>query len=167
MASVTFKGEPVETIGNFPQAGQSAPDFTVVKSDLSELSLSELKGKKVVLNIFPSVDTSVCAMQLKKFNTLAANIDNTVLLFVSLDLPFAFARFCGAEGIDNAITTSDYRYKSLGEKYGVQMQSGALKGLYARASIVLNEAHEVIYSELVAEVTNEPNYDAAMSALQA
>ncbi|MET1255273.1 thiol peroxidase [Aliikangiella maris] len=165
MASLTFKNNPIETVGNFPEVGQKAPDFKLVKSDLSEISLSELAGKKVIFNIFPSIDTPVCAAQLKKFNEAVANIDNTVLLFASLDLPFAFARFCGAEGIENAVTTSDFRYRSLAESYGIQMKGGPLDGLYARAVLVLNENQEVIYSELVNEVTNEPDYDAALATV--
>ena len=165
MASITFKNSPVETTGDFPSVGQAAPDFKLIKGDLSELSLSDLKGKKVIFNIFPSVDTPVCALQLKQFTQIAAGLDNTVLLFSSLDLPFALSRFCGAEGIDNALTTSDFRYQSLAEAYGVKMKNGPINGLYARAVLILDEEHKVIYSELVEEVTNEPNYDAAMAAI--
>lgn len=167
MTSLTFKGNKIETIGNFPQIGEIATDFTLVNSDLSELSLSDLKGKKVIFNIFPSVDTAVCALQLKKFSQAVSTIDNVVLLFASLDLPFAFSRFCGAEGITNAITASDFRSHSLEENYGVKMQGGPLDGLYARAVLVLNENHEVVYSELVQEVTDEPDYEKAISAVQA
>jgi len=167
MTSLTFKGNKVEALGKFPQAGELAPEFTLVKSDLSELSLSDLKGKKVIFNIFPSIDTPVCALQLKKFSKAVSDLDNVVLLFASLDLPFAFSRFCGAEGITNAVTASDYRAHTLEQNYGVKMQGGPLDGLYARAVLILNENHEVVYSELVQEVTDEPNYEKAISAVQA
>lgn len=167
MTSLTFKGNKIETVGSFPKVGELAPDFKLVQSDLSELSLSDLKGKKVIFNIFPSIDTPVCALQLKKFSQAASAIDDAVLLFASLDLPFAFSRFCGAEGITNAITASDYRSQSLEESYGVKMQGGPLDGLYARAVLILNENHEVVYSELVQEVTDEPDYDKAIAAVQA
>ena len=167
MTILTFKGNKIETSGNFPQVGEVAPEFTLVKGDLSELTLAELKGKKVIFNIFPSVDTAVCALQLKKFSQAGADIDNTVLLFASLDLPFALSRFCGAEGITNALTTSDFRNHSLEKNYGVNMTSGPLEGLYARAVLVLNENHEVVHSELVQEITDEPNYDLAIAAAKA
>lgn len=167
MTSLTFKGNKIDTIGNFPKAGDIAPNFTLVQSDLSEISLSDLKGRKVIFNIFPSVDTAVCALQLKKFSQAVSTLDNVVLLFASLDLPFAFSRFCGAEGITNAITASDFRAHSLEENYGIKMQGGPLDGLYARAVLVLNENHEIVYSELVQEVTDEPNYDKAISEVQA
>lgn len=165
MPTLTFKGNAIETVGDFPSIGSQAPEFTLIQNDLSSLSLTDFKGKKVIFNIFPSVDTPVCAIQLKKFSQTISEVDNTVLLFASLDLPFAFNRFCGAEGIDNAITASDYRLRSLEENYGVKMKGGPLDGLYARAVLVLNENHQIIYSELVQEVTDEPNYDAAMSAV--
>ena len=165
MAQLTFKGNPVETAGTFPVVGDDAPNFILVKTDLSELSLSDLKGKKIIFNIFPSVDTAVCALQLKKFSKIISNMNNTILVFASLDLPFAFSRFCAAEGIDNAITASDFRYRSLEKHYGAAMINGPLSGLYARAVLVLNEQHQVIYSELVKEITNEPNYDAAIAVL--
>lgn len=166
MTSLTFKGTSITTNDDFPILGQSAPEFLLVTKELSEISLSDLKGKRVIFNIFPSIDTPVCALQLKKFNSMVSNIENTVLLFSSLDLPFAFSRFCSIEGIDNAITTSDYRHRSLENSYGVKMDGGPLSGLYARAVIILNEDHKVIYSELVSEVTDEPDYDAAMAALK-
>jgi thiol peroxidase len=166
ITQLSFKQKPIETIGVFPSVGDAAPDFKLIKTDLSEVSLSDFKGKRVIFNIFPSVDTSVCAIQLKKFNQKVAGLDNTVLLFASLDLPFAFKRFCAAENIDNAITASDYRYRDLADAYGVTMKGGPLDGLYARAVLVLDEDHKIIYSELVKEVTDEPNYDAALSVLR-
>jgi len=165
MAIINFKGNPIQTIGDFPQLGTQAPDFKLVKGDLSEVSLEDLKGKKIIFNIFPSVDTAVCALQLKTFSQKAAQLDDVVLLFASMDLPFALNRFCAAEGIENAITASDFRYNSLAENYGVLMKQGPLSGLYARATLVLDENHKVTYSELVSDVVNEPDYDKAMAAL--
>jgi thiol peroxidase len=165
MASIQFKGNPIETNGDFPQVGQSAPDFKLIKADLSEVSLADLAGKQVVFNIFPSVDTAVCALQLKTFSQKAAGREDVVMLYASMDLPFALNRFCAAEGVDNAVTTSDFRHRSLADSYGVQMTSGPLAGLYARATLVLNADHQVVYSELVDDVVNEPDYDAAMAAL--
>ncbi|MEM0911048.1 MAG: thiol peroxidase [Pseudomonadota bacterium] len=166
MGSVTFKHNPIETIGDFPHVGDKAADFKLVTSDLSEFSLADVGEKRLIFNIFPSVDTPVCAMQLKKFSQLAAELDNTLLLFASLDLPFAFSRFCAAEGIKNAITSSDYRHRSLANNYGVQMEGGPLEGLYARAVIVLDEEQAVLHSELVQEVTDEPDYEAAIMAIK-
>ena len=164
--TITFKGTAVATKGTFPAVGDQAPDFKLVNTDLSEVSLADFAGKKVIFNIFPSVDTGVCALQLKQFANLTSKINDAVLLFSSVDLPFAFARFCGAEGIENAVTASDFRYNSLAEAYGVKMTDGPLAGLYARGVVILDESHKVIYSELVCEVTEEPNYDAAMAALK-
>jgi len=165
MSEITFKQTPINTAGNFPQVGQKAIDFKLVTPTLSEVSLSDLKGQKVVFNIFPSIDTAVCALQLKTFNQRVSDLENTTLLTASLDLPFALGRFCGVEGIKNAITASDFRHNSL-ESYGVRMTDGPLAGLYARAVLVLNEDHEIIYSELVKEVTEEPDYDAALAVLK-
>ncbi|MEM9906849.1 MAG: thiol peroxidase [Cyanobacteria bacterium P01_D01_bin.44] len=165
MSSITFKQTPIQLLGEFPKVGQPAPDFKLVKGDLSELSLADLKGKRVVFTTFPSVDTDVCALQLKTFNQKVTALDNTVLVSASMDLPFALGRFCGAEGIENAITTSDFRYRSLAESYGIGMAEGPIQGLYARSVLILNENHEIIYCELVPEVTTEPNYDAALAAL--
>ncbi|WP_077411295.1 thiol peroxidase [Marinicella sediminis] len=165
MAQINFKGNPIDTTGQFPTVGQAAPDFKLVKADLSEVSLSDLAGKQVVFNIFPSIDTAVCALQLKTFSQKAAGRDDVVMLYASMDLPFALNRFCAAEGVDNAVTGSDFRHRSLAEHYGVQMNSGPLAGLYARATLVLDANHQVVYSELVSDVVNEPDYDAAMAAL--
>ncbi|MBL4661471.1 MAG: thiol peroxidase [Alcanivoracaceae bacterium] len=165
MSTINFKGNPIQTNGDFPKPGAQAPNFKLVKGDLSEVSLDDLKGQKIIFNIFPSVDTAVCALQLKTFSQKAAQLDDVVLLFASMDLPFALNRFCAAEGIENAITASDFRFHSLAENYGVKMTDGPLNGLYARATLVLNENHQVVYSELVSDVVNEPNYDKAMSAL--
>ena len=165
MANITFKGNPVATSGSLPEVGSAAPDFALVNTDLSTVSLADFAGKKVIINIFPSVDTGVCALQLKTFSQRAAANDDVALLFISLDLPFASARFCGAEGIENAVTASDFRSGSVAADYGVEMLDGPLAGLYARATIVLDADHKVTYSELVPEITQEPNYDAAMAAI--
>ena len=165
MAQITFKGDPVQTSGSLPAVGDTAPDFSVVDTSLGTVKLSDYAGKKVVLNVFPSVDTGVCALQLKAFSQKLAGKEDVILLFVSLDLPFAFGRFCGAEGIENAVTTSDFRDGSFAAGYGVKMTDGPLAGLLARATLVLDESHTVTYSELVPEIAQEPNYDAAMAAL--
>lgn len=164
MAQTLFKGNPVNTAGELPTVGSAAPDFKVIGTDLSTVSLSDFADKKVVINAFPSVDTGVCALQLKAFNEKVAEKD-VILLFVSQDLPFAFSRFCGAEGVENAITTSDFRSHSFADAYGLKLVDGPLEGLLTRAVIVLDEAHKVTYTELVSEITHEPNYDAAMAAL--
>lgn len=165
MATVTLGGATVHVKGHFPETGAKAPEFTLVKSDLSELSLSSLKGKKVVLNIFPSLDTKVCAMSVRKFNDLASKMKNTVVLAISKDLPFAHARFCSTEGIENVIGLSAFRNPSFGEDYGVALADGPLAGLLARAVIILDEEGKVIYTELVPEITHEPNYDEALKQL--
>ena len=166
MSTVNLQGNPVRTAGALPTSGEKAPDFTVVTADLKEISLSDLAGKKVVLNIFPSVDTDVCALQLKSFARKLAGREDVAAVFVSMDLPFAQARFCAAEGVDNAITGSDFRHRSLAERYGVALKDGPLAGLYARATLVIDGDGLVRYSELVEEITEEPDYDAAMQALE-
>lgn len=166
MAKVTFKGNEVHTNGTLPAVGAEAPDFKGVKSDLSELSLSDLKGKKVVINVFPSLDTSVCATSVRHFNKAAASFSNTVVLAVSKDLPFAHGRFCTTEGIDKVVTLSAFRCSCFEDKYGMLLTDGPLKGLFARGVIVVDEAGKVVYTELVPEITTEPNYDAALAALK-
>ncbi len=165
MNKLTFKGQAIEVEGTFPQVGEQAPDFTLIDNALSSISRKDLLGKKLVLNIFPSIDTPVCATQLRTFNHQLSGMKDVTLLFSSLDLPFAYNRFCAAEGIENIITASDYKLSSLAANYGVKMKNGPLAGLYARAVIILNEAHEIIYAERVNEVTDEPNYDAALAVL--
>ena len=162
MTTVTLKGSPVTVDGNFPQRGDEAPDFTLVKSDLSTLTLSSLRGKKVILNIFPSLDTPVCATSVRKFNELAARVDNTVVLAISKDLPFAHARFCTTEGIANVIPLSAFRDLSFAKNYGVDLADGPLAGLLARAVITLDEEGKVVYSQLVSEITEEPDYENAL-----
>jgi thiol peroxidase len=166
MAKITFKGNPVNTFGNLPSKGTKAPDFTLVKSDLGSLSLSELKGKKVILNIFPSLDTSVCANTVRKFNQMAAGIKNVTVLGISKDLPFAQGRFCSTEGITNVITLSGFRDREFGKAYGIDYIDGPVVGLYARAIVVIDETGTVVYTELVPEHTHEPDYEAALKAVQ-
>jgi thiol peroxidase len=164
MAQITFKGSPIQTAGELPSKGSSAPDFTLVKQDLSDTVLADYKGKRLVLNIFPSVDTGVCATSVRTFNEKAAALKNAVVLCVSMDLPFAQSRFCGAEGIKNVVTASAFR-SSFGDHYGVTIAEGPLAGLLARAVVVIDEAGKVIYTEQVPEIAQEPDYDAALAVL--
>jgi thioredoxin-dependent peroxiredoxin len=166
MAKITFKGIPVNTSGNLPAKGTKAPDFTLVKSDMGSLSLSELIGKKVILNIFPSLDTSVCANTVRKFNQMAAGMKNVIVLGISKDLPFAHGRFCSTEGITNLITLSGFRDKEFGKAYGIDYFDGPMVGLYARGIVIVDENGTVIYTQLVPEHTQEPDYEAALKAVQ-
>ncbi|AVM53769.1 thiol peroxidase, atypical 2-Cys peroxiredoxin [Bacteroides zoogleoformans] len=166
MATTTFKGQPVKILGEFIQVGTAAPDFELVKTDLSSFSLKELNGKNVVLNIFPSLDTSVCATSVRKFNQLAADLADTVVLAISKDLPFAHTRFCSTEGIENVIPLSDFRFSDFDENYGVRMADGPLAGLLARAVVIIGKNGKVVYTELVPEITQEPDYDKAIAALK-
>ena len=166
MAETKVGGNPVHTSGDLPAAGQPAPGFTVVKGDLSPVSLSDFAGQRVVLNIFPSIDTPTCAASVRRFNEAAANLDNTTILNVSMDLPFAQARFCGAEGLSNVVNGSDFRDGSFGAAYGVRLVDGRLEGLFARAVVVVGEDGNVLHTELVPEIAQEPDYDAALAALQ-
>lgn len=167
MATITFKKElSVSVAGELPAVGTTAPEFTLVKGDLSEVTLKDLKGKKVLLNIFPSIDTGVCAASVRKFNKEAAGLDNTLVLAVSADLPFAAGRFCAAEGIDNVVTASAFRNPEFAQAYGVLMADGPLKGLLARSVVVIDSEGKIAYTQLVPEVTEEPNYDAALAALK-
>jgi thioredoxin-dependent peroxiredoxin len=166
MSEVTFKGQPVSVDGQFPAVGSKAPAFSLVGGDLSDVALSGLAGKRKVLNIFPSVDTSVCAMSVRRFNELSSQLDNTVVLCISADLPFAQARFCGAEGLDKVSNLSLMRGHQFLNDYGVAIASGPLAGLAARAVVVLDEHDQVIHAELVNELTHEPNYDAALAVLK-
>lgn len=165
MATTKFKGEPVKLSGEFVQVGASAPDFSLTKTDLSSCSLSELKGKNVILNIFPSLDTSVCATSVRQFNKLASSLPDTVVLAISKDLPFAHGRFCSTEGINNVIALSDFRPSAFAADYGLLMEDGPLYGLLARAVVVLNKEGKVIYTEMVPEITQEPDYEKALSAV--
>ncbi|MDF7801405.1 thiol peroxidase [Pontiellaceae bacterium B1224] len=165
MASVTLKGNAFNTVGELPAVGSAAPAFSGVKTDLSECSLSDLAGKKVVLNIFPSIDTGVCAMSTTKFNAEAGKLDNTVVLCVSVDLPFALGRYCGAEGLEDVVPVSVFRNPEFGSGYGVTFADGPLAGLLSRSVVVIDETGKVVYTEQVAETTEEPNYEAALAAL--
>jgi thiol peroxidase len=165
MAKVTRKGNLTNTSGNLPEKGSKAPEFTLVKSDLSNLSLAELKGKKLVLSISPSLDTSVCATSVRKFNQLASGKTNTMVLAITKDLPYASARFCTTEGITNVVTLSGFRDTAFGKAYGIEIIDGPLAGLYARSIVVVDENGKVIYTELVPEITQEPDYDKALAAL--
>ncbi|WP_300791136.1 thiol peroxidase [uncultured Bacteroides sp.] len=167
MSKTAFKGSVVNLAGEFIKTGVTAPEFTMVKGDLSQFKLSDTKGKFVVLNIFPSLDTSVCATSVRKFNQLAAKMENTVVLAISKDLPFAQGRFCTTEGIENVIPLSDFRNPSdFDTNYGVLIADGPLSGLLARSVVVINPAGEIVYTELVPEITQEPNYDAALAAIR-
>ena len=165
MAKITLKGNPVNTSGNLPAKGTAAPDFTLVKSDLVSLSLSELKGKSVILNIFPSLDTGVCAASVRTFNKLAAGKPGTVVLGISKDLPFAHSRFCSTEGITNVVTLSGFRDTKFGKDYGLEIIDGGLAGLYSRCIVVVDEKGYVKYTQQVPEITQEPDYEAALAAL--
>ena len=166
MATTKFKGQPVKVIGEFIKVGSVAPDFELVKTDLSSFSLKELNGKNVILNIFPSLDTGVCATSVRKFNKLAAGLPDTVVLAISKDLPFAHARFCTTEGIENVIPLSDFRFSDFDENYGVRMADGPLAGLLARSVVVIGKDGKIAYTELVPEITQEPDYDKAIAAVK-
>jgi thiol peroxidase len=165
MANITFKNQPVSTVGELPKVGDTAPDFTLVGKDLSEVKLSDYKGKYAVLNIFPSLDTSVCAASVRKFNKEAATLGHSVVLAISADLPFASGRFCTAEGIENVITLSTFRDQQFENNYGLLMTNGPLKGLLARAVVVVNPEGKVVYTELVPEIAQEPDYFSAINSI--
>jgi thiol peroxidase len=165
MAKITHGGAPVNTSGNLPAVGSKAPDFKLVKSDLSIQKLSELKGKKVILSIFPSQETGVCSASIRKFNQLAAGKKNAMVLGISKDLPFAHKRFCESEGISNVVTLSGYRDQEFGKSYGVDTLDGPFAGLYARSIVIVDENGLVTYTEQVPETAQEPNYEAALAAL--
>ncbi|MBA1233693.1 thiol peroxidase [Stutzerimonas nitrititolerans] len=166
MTEVTLKGSPIEIAGDFPQVGQQAKPFRLVGTDLSDVELASFVGKRKVLNIFPSVDTPTCATSVRKFNAQANELANTVVVCISADLPFAQARFCGAEGLANVINLSTMRGSQFLRDYGVAITSGPLAGLAARAVVVIDEQNMVLHSELVAEIGNEPDYEAAIASLK-
>lgn len=165
MATVTLKGNEIHTSGSLPSVGSAAPGFTLAKGDLSSASLEDYKGKKVVLNVFHSIDTSTCAQSVRQFNTEAAELENTVVLCISRDLPFAQNRFCGAEGIDSVETLSDFKDGNFGKSYGIEYIDGPIQGLLARVVVVLDENGKVLYTEQVQETVDEPDYQAALEAL--
>ena len=165
MASITLGGNPIHTSGELPKIGSKLADFQLVKNDLSVASLSDFAGTKLVLNIFPSIDTGTCATSVRKFNESASKLDNTKVLCISRDLPFAQKRFCGAEGIENVINLSDFKDGSFGKTNGLEIVDSVLTGLHSRAIIVVDATGTVVYTEQVPEIANEPNYEAALAAL--
>ena len=165
MASITLGGNAIHTTGDLPKTGTKAIDFKLVKTDLSVVSLSDFTGSKLVLNIFPSVDTGTCAASVRKFNEKAAQLENTKVLCISRDLPFAQKRFCGAEGLENVINLSDFKDGSFGKAYGLEIADGPLAGLHSRVVVVIDENGNIIHTEQVAEIADEPNYEAALAVL--
>ena len=166
MTQITFKGNSVKTIGELPKVGDKAPDFLLTKTDLSDISLKDVSGKKVIFNIFPSIDTPVCSTSVRRFNEEIGKFNNAVVICASLDLPFAHARFCETEGLKNVIAVSEMRNREFGSNYGVRMLDGPLAGLLARAIVVIDESSKVIYTQLVREITEEPDYDKALNVLK-
>ena len=166
MALITLKGNPISTIGDLPVVNLSVPDFSLTKTDLAECTLKDFKGKTVVLNIFPSIDTPVCATSVRRFNEAASSIDNTVVLCISADLPFAHKRFCEGEGLKNVIPLSTFRSPRFGTDYGLTITNGPLSGLLARAIVIVDKNGTVIYTELVPEIAQEPDYTSALSCFQ-
>lgn len=165
MAKITLKGNPINTVGELPAIGSQLPSFSLTKTDLSEAKLSDFAGKRIVLNIFPSLDTAVCAASVRKFNALAANMPNTLVLCISRDLPFAHGRFCTTEGLNNVVNLSELRNLDFGDHYGVRIIDGPLAGLHSRAVIVADENGKVIYTEQVPDIVQEPDYDKALNSL--
>jgi len=165
MATITFKGNEVHTAGSLPAVGSKAPDFKLTAGNLSTKSLNDYKGRKVILNIFPSIDTGTCAASVRAFNEKAAGLDNTVVLCISKDLPFAQGRFCAAEGISNVETLSEYKDSSFSDAYQLKITDGPLEGLLSRAVVVIDEDGTVTYTEQVSEIANEPDYEKAIAAL--
>ena len=165
MAAITLGGNAINTSGNLPQVGTNAPDFKLVKTDLSVTSLADYKGSRVVLNIFPSIDTGTCATSVRIFNAKASKLENTKVLCISRDLPFAQKRFCGAEGLENVENLSDFKDGSFGKNYGLEITDSVLAGLHSRVVIVLDENGVIKYSEQVTEIADEPNYEAALASL--
>ena len=165
MAKILLKGNPIETSGELPALNSTAPDFTLTKTDLSDVSLADFSGKRIILNIFPSIDTNVCAASARRFNEELNKLDNTVVLCISADLPFAHNRFCEAEGLKNIIPLSVFRAANFGKDYGVTIKTGPLAGLLSRAIVVIDEKGKVIYTEQVPEIAQEPDYAAALNAV--
>lgn len=166
MSKVTLKGSPVTTIGNLPVVGSKAPEFMLVGSNLADVKNSDFAGKRVVINIFPSLDTATCAASVRRFNVEAAKLADTAVVCVSKDLPFAHSRFCTTEGIENVVSASEFRSNNFGKNYGVMITDGPLQGLMARAVVVLDKDGTVLYSKFVPEITEEPDYQAALDSLK-
>lgn len=165
MATITLGGNPIQTNGELPKKGSKAYDFQLVKNDLTTTTLSDYKGTRLILNIFPSIDTGVCATSVRTFNQKASSLNNTIVLCISRDLPFAQKRFCGAEGIENVENLSDFKDGSFGDQYGLTIIDGPLAGLHSRAVIVLDENGVILHAEQVPEIAQEPNYEAALACL--
>jgi len=165
MANVTLGGTPVETIGNLPKVGSKAPKFNLTNTDLEDKSNADFKDHRLVLNIFPSVDTGTCAQSIRTFNEKASGLENTKVLCISKDLPFAMARFCGAEGIENVVSLSDYKTGKFGEEYGLSFKTGAFESLLSRCIIVIDTDGKIVYTEQVSEIADEPNYESALASL--
>ena len=165
MAEITLGGNPIHTLGELPAVGTKAPDFSLTANDLSVKRLTDFSGKKVILNIFPSLDTSTCATSVRTFNEKASSLDNIVVICVSRDLPFAQSRFCGAEGLKNVITLSDFANGSFGKDYALEIIDGPMAYLHSRAIVVIDENGTISYTEQVGEIADEPNYEAAISSL--
>ncbi|MFH1153773.1 MAG: thiol peroxidase [Pseudomonadota bacterium] len=165
MAQITLRGNPIHTIGDLPATGTTAPGFTLTGTDLADVTLKKFSGKRVVLNIFPSIDTPVCANSTRRFNTVAGEADNTVVLCISGDLPFAHKRFCEIEGLNNVVPLSVFRSPGFGKDYGVAIVDGPLTGLLSRAVIILDGQGRVVYSQQVPEIGQEPDYEAALAVL--
>ena len=166
MANITLKGNPIKTVGNLPKIDKKAPKFTLINGDLAKVKLKDFKGSKLILNIFPSLDTGTCAASVRRFNKEAGELENTKVLCISRDLPFAQARFCGAEGLDNVINLSDFAKGKFGKKYGVTIKNGPLTSLLSRAIVIINEEGIVTYTQQVPEIVDEPNYEKVIEALK-
>lgn len=164
MAQITLKGNPLQTSGQLPAVGSKAPDFKLTNGDLADVTLADYSGKRLILNIFPSVDTPVCAASVRRFNADGASQDNTLVLCISADLPFAQKRFCGGEGLDGVVNLSDFRHKGFGDAYGVRMVDGPLAGMLSRAVVVVGADGVITHTEQVPEIAKEPDYDAALKA---
>ena len=165
MADITLKGNAISTIGDLPKIGSKAPSFTLTTVDLSHKSLSDFEGKNIIMNIFPSVDTGICAMSVREFNEKASGLENAVVLCISKDLPFAQARFCAAEGLDNVVMLSDFATGKFGHDYQLEIANGPLAHLHSRAIVILDENANVVYTEQVSEIVDEPNYESALKAI--
>ena len=165
MAQITLHGNPVKTVGELPQTGEKAKDFTLVKGDLSRVGLNDFKGRKLILNIFPSLDTGTCAASVRHFNQVAASMKDNTVLCIYRDLHFAQERFCGAEGSKNVVTLSDFVSGEFGKNYGLEMADGPLAGLHSRVVIIVDENGTVVYTQQVPEIVDEPNYDEVLKAL--
>ncbi|GAB5538421.1 MAG: thiol peroxidase [Salibacteraceae bacterium] len=166
MATITFKGDQITTTGSLPKSGEAAPKFTLTNDSMQDITLDDFKGQKLVLNIFPSIDTGICAMSARRFNQEASGMENTTILNVSKDLPFAQKRFCGAEGLEDVKNASEFKNTGFSSNYHVIMESGPLAGLFSRAVVIIDESGKVVYTEQVPEIVQEPNYEKALAALK-